>query len=663
VSDSTAAHELSNLDQPKILTWNVPFYGDRRVAITVQSVHAVSGGSFIYELKSESAEGISVNRHFDLYSDVDLGRPKRVPLVLRLYLGNHSPNSERPVDQQFARLLRDTFSQTFTGLSNKEPFKLEPFAEYDSLFTFTEVLDDSHLDHTLVFQIDEFWMGKRDSLYDLASYWNGEVASMTHSEERNSEKYSKNPVRVESIEEEDANGFYLPHLLWHEKPVADNDFTPRISSREEAFDSTHEKTRLFRFNFFVGQCDGGQPNNSKVQPPGNDEIQPQGDGKVSRVPYSWDFGMILADRDLWSRYRDITLGMDKTKTIGRLWNTLCVNNPESLKLLDSMDSPNPYKEGDVTWDDFLSACRKISSIEDVCAFDVDLSTVESFSCWVLELWASFEFSRDRSARWFGVLTDRAKSSKLGLQQVLANCSASLLRALIQLVYTCPQLRSSNRSVYREHVSSRCVASREWYHTASARMKHSPRERLVPLHLPGNYAVRGDWSLAVAAGSRSEVLAHRALDLLSSRRNNLLRLQDGIGLPVRDILPDVNIGDVPTALVCYDEATKRSVPLSYRDVCCLGRPTGSANFFWLWRSQLMNYKRDCFYWRRWLARMLEEQHIWLPPSYRSADVIEELLKPDMSNAWSQFEDGKTTELDEVFKPFNTLLKILKSALRD
>lgn len=97
-----------------------------------------------------------------------------------------------------------------------------------------------------------------------------------------------------------------------------------------------------------------------------------------------------------------------------------------------------------------------------------------------------------------------------LETLVTKCEASLYQCSCNS--SCPARICVLVIVsYLWHASGRAVASREWYHTASAMMKQFPERRLVPLSNCGSYSVRGDWSLAVAAGSRSEIVAHRALD--------------------------------------------------------------------------------------------------------------------------------------------------------
>src|SRR5207253_6051294 len=91
---------------------------------------------------------------------------------------------------------------------------------------------------------------------------------------------------------------------------------------------------------------------------------------------------------------------------------------------------------------------------------------------------------------------------------------------------------------------RAAAARHWYSTASIAYRKlgtgiaadspSGGGSLIPTRLPGRFSVRGDWDLAIAKGSLSTRLGERALDLLSSRRAQIERLRNGLGLPTRDV---------------------------------------------------------------------------------------------------------------------------------
>jgi hypothetical protein len=659
------ANELRQLDETQILAWSVPFYGDRRVAITANPTGTSKRRSPIFELlvKTNASESLEVKRHFDLYADVDIGKPHRIPLVIRLYVGSHVAEETESSRPQFTRVLRDSFTQLFAAPAGEETVRLEPYTQYDRLFTFADVLDASHLDHTLVFQIDEFWIVDRGmSLMDLTDYWNAPVAWTEHNID-----VRGNPgitvLDAGTKEEADPIFFYQPH--YHCLADASNAGVPLISSCEDILKTipsqppkynpegvphvTTARTDLRRWQFFVRRKDGGSPNS-----PANQRIC------VDSIPYLWDFGIILADRDLWKRHKLLSIGTADL-SVSKIWNSLCFH--DKLRFGD-----DPYKVR-VTWDMFFEVCRAIADLEGIPAFDVDLSTVETLSCLLLEVWASIQETLDPGAyseHGFKVLTENEtrRGDRPGLLRLIETYNMSLFAALAQIVYTCPQLRAARRHVFREHASPRAVASREWYHTASAIMQSTPDVKYVPLSLPGTHSVRGDWHLAAAKGSRSEVLAHRTLDMLCNRRNNLLRLQDGIGLPTRDILPDVSCGDLPTSMICFDENANRRIPLSYRDICALGCRPERRDFSWIWRSQISHYQRDSFYWRRWIARMIEEHHNWFVPEVRSdAEAVREVLKGKRaSDNFLKHTKIPRQKVQEMQQRYNELCEIIASALR-
>lgn len=653
------SHELRNLDENQILTWSVPFYGDRRVAITT---NGSASPPIICELRSVKPEMpaissdddlLQVSRHFDLYADVDLGKPHRVPLVVRLYLGNHHAEGTT-TNCQFPKLLQDTFEQQFPAPAGHKVVTVEPYMEYDRLSTFADVLDDSHLDHTLVFQVDEFWAFRNDkALLNLNDYLNGATVATTEHKRDTYAKWSREPSQIKNVADEDPMGIYTPHKNWFETRFGDVPYgTPVISSREASFqklevnsDNDTATQLLKRTNFFVGEDSGGMPQ----------------DHSVNRLPYTWDFGILLANRELWHKYRD--LKDENGVAIATIWNTLCCANADYLKFhRDVKDQQNPIR-----WEAFFQACRRIAELENIPAFDIDLSTAESISCLILELWASNQLDADmvRYEKYFRQMQTRGgRDSCHSLQTLVQNCPGALMKAISQVIVNCPQLRARDRIVYRVPEPSSCVASRQWYHTASAIMKHSPTTNFVPLSLPGNHSVRGDWHLAAAAGSRSEILAHRTFDSLSSRRNNLLRMQDGLGLPVRDILPDVCIGDLPTAMACIDDSCKQMKTLTYRDICSLGVEGKKSQFTWIWRSSINHYERDNFYWKRWLARMIEEHDRWLPSALRSNKVSFDLMFardfPSKYETWVINDDRGP--ISTSIRRFDELRKTLQSALR-
>src|SRR5262249_9623181 len=136
-----------------------------------------------------------------------------------------------------------------------------------------------------------------------------------------------------------------------------------------------------------------------------------------------------------------------------------------------------------------------------------------------------------------------------------------------------------------------VASRHWYKTASQCPDEiTSKEPLVAVRLPGRFSVRGDWFLAVSGGSRSIRQAERALDLLNSRRANVIRLQLGVGLPTRgwhgnedSPSPESSVGILRTKLVSHQRG-QEGVP--YRTFLKIQADNGRGrtaedSFYWLW----------------------------------------------------------------------------------
>jgi KaiC/GvpD/RAD55 family RecA-like ATPase len=604
VAATERLHDLRSLNETQILTWPVSFFGEKKVAITVHSSQTSSKTPGICELRSvdNDSERLACTRDFDFYSDVDLGRAQRIPLKVRLYVGSGADVTQNKSEWQWLRLLRDMFSATFRGLGEDEVLQLESFVNYDGLFTSTGISGAVNRDHTLVAQIDEFWSQKQAALVSLNDYWTKDVGSRI---EWNKGNDGSGPiavkVRADAAAEPEVLDNYAPGAHWIDEPRHSSAPKTRglVLQEIKANQQTEGTCVLRRHDFFIKTQDGGPR-------------QP-----VDRIPYLWDFGMILADRTLWERHQD--LGVPPVDhTVGSIWNKLCF--PTGRRNGDNRDAlalagPLYPEETTVSWEEFLSACRLIAERESIVAFDVDeLCTEESLSCLLLEIWASL--SAELVESWDKVSKrDMTNAKTPSLFDLIDSHRYDLLRALITLVYNCPHFVVENRRLYRKRPQSLAVASRHWYSTACAKMKENVDRRFVPLRLPGKFAVRGDWALAIVQGSRSARLGYRALDIISSRRQNLLRLQEGIGLPVRDVLPDATIAKLTTAMVCR-LGEQKPIRLSYGDICDLGHQEHDDKFRWLWRSQIENYDVDSFSWRRWIAWMIEAQDLWFAPKVRT-----------------------------------------------
>lgn len=633
-------NSIRQLEAPRLVTWVVPFFGEKRVAISTQISTKVSGLPTVFEIRPKRTNATSDNnvdvelleldRHFNLYSDIELGKPKRIPLRVKLYSGNHPTNIDGG-SMSFHSAARSLLSQNFVSPSefgDDGVVTFEEFSRYDELFAIADGIESTRLDHTLVFQIDEFWSEQatsRPSLMKLSSYLDAVTARRKKNDDGTFDPWNEQ----HKIRDVDSFSYFQPHNDVEPTPRKECEYsliancvTPKITHRQSP-----ECQELRRSDFFWDGC------NVKSK-------------KTDRIPYLWDFGFIVADRDLWQAHSSDSI--PGSICVGDVWNSLdfsCTAEP-----LDS----NSTERTAISWDQFFAACNRVRASSSIPAFDLDLSTAESLSCLVFEIWASTEKLLDRGKAIF-----RGSESFLNLGEIVSQYYDSLYYSLCLLTTYCPQLQAKNRKVDRRvgvEESQQIVAARHWYHTASAYLRANNGRNLRFLRLPGSFAIRGDWSLAVASGSRSEMLGHLSLDSLSSRRMNLLRLQDGIGLPYRDIVTDTYSGFIPTALSTRgtDGTLTR---LSYNDVCLLGS-TGDDDFQWAFRSSIRKYDRDSFYWRRWIARMIEEQSLFCPLSMRT--------EQQLSNIWDRVKTGelKNGRANDKISWCNFLERVdlLRSALR-
>ncbi|MCA9216744.1 MAG: hypothetical protein KDB27_26930, partial [Planctomycetales bacterium] len=201
-------NDPARLDENQIRTWDLSFFGEQRVAIGHKGSYASDAPTSIFELCPSNSRGesdnelLSVDRHFSLYEGVERGVPTRIPLCVRLYGGSHSPSEAST--PQFVKVVSDAFSQVFVPVdSGEDVVRFDPSESYDGFFTFADSLDASRLDHTLVFEIDEFWTDDKPSLLDLREYWTATVATKETDDDC--------AIRYVQNREEDIYGIFHPH--------------------------------------------------------------------------------------------------------------------------------------------------------------------------------------------------------------------------------------------------------------------------------------------------------------------------------------------------------------------------------------------------------------------------------------------------------------------
>lgn len=610
---------IGRLSDRKLHTWHVPFYGRRIIAISPVPSLSDSQRSEVRQLRLEASGGdrLLVDPLLDLFGGLATGEPHPIQLRVRLFI--ETPQGERYVAQ-----MTDLFAELYPPLEDARPVVTgtrAPVAEnrrrrYDQLREFC-YLQTGHLDHTVVVQVDDFWVmdGSRRGL-------------------GTQERYLTAPTQPRNTNE---RTFVDPYSLFQPTGAArSGEAAPSPPTRWSCFDCSAYDQKMM---------------------------------KGDRVPYTWDFGFMLCRYDAWRRAQFMTLkayekASGKSVRVGHVWNSM--SNSPSLPL---GRVPPALEEGTLnSWRVFFEACKIVASHRAAqeqprSYFDLSARTGQSLICLVLEVWASeigqsIRRERRRSKKRnlspyermldqvCGVRRGGMDSQAMALNHWLTGPSLApvqhvgqenspqtgfafeLYLALLLLFDALDIGRlidgtPDSATVTRE-ADLTAVAARHWYKTASIEMeKFNEEDAIVPMGLPGGASVRGDWFLAIATGSRSLRLGERAIDLLSSRRSNLLRLRTGVGLPTRsDIVPPHALDGLDTALFTLDEvewkldsgapatedgeanetdhyraARRRTV--SYGRLRGMGEAEGRR---WLWRSNFSHYDRQARVFESWISRL-------------------------------------------------------------
>jgi KaiC/GvpD/RAD55 family RecA-like ATPase len=579
--------ELRALVDHAIYTWRVPFYGESRIAIAaippLSSGYAVgvpesAPRSVVRELKWSPPEPRmrrpEVDPHFELYAGMEEGKPQPVGLEVRMYA--ETAEFARYIDEQ-NEVLRELFATTQGSGKVIRPI---PPQDYNALRDSCAVFRDTRLDHTLILQIDEFWSLRRHGGF--------------------------RPQKP-----------YLDAVTWRDG-VADQTVDPFALFRPGLNDKWHPPEADVvkrRVDFF-------EENGYRLK----DKENGMALEEIDRVPFSWDFGFLLCNIQPWinCRNREVRFWPGKSEKVRDVWDSLPKACGRGDNLAGFAYGDTPGVKSRPSWRRFLGACKVVARAHSsggsnyAAPFDLSMTTAESFSSLIVEIWASESYKRLNkeqreflsSRQWDPPGRGQMKEVSFRLRRHLTEFYLTwlLLVDVLDLSrYADP--RKPFDPVTRA-ADPNAIAVRHWYKTACAAQGAARPEVMVPVGLPGHFSARGDWFLTVTNASRSSWLADRALDFFSSRRGNFERMQLGLGLPTRNIAKGhKDYGDrLRTRLVspCQAEGggfdPGRIANVVYNDLCRIGEREDQ-EFFWLWRSAFRDYDLLARIWQKSLVRMI------------------------------------------------------------
>ena len=620
--------ELRQMVQHNLYTWRFPFYGESRVAITAIPPFSQQYAGIVRELRWESGglgqqdmpavnEPATVDPHFELYTGLEEGRPRPVPLSVRFY-------AETPAMESYIETQNDFLGELFVPAARQSQTGAAsvivgvPATNYNELRDFAYLQMDTRLDHTLVFQVDEFWalrlpnQRKRSGAsHSQWSYLNSVTAKPRAGAGRGAEAY-----------EPDLN--VDPYKF----------FQPREG------EGTKGQREVRRRDFYKSYYDDYTGYERFGEEGAKDALH------VDRFPFTWDFGFLLCQPVAWDTRRSFKVrGKDEKRarlyTVKDIW--------DSLKKATKAGGDGGGAEY-VSWRMFIEACKKAAEgmsdklSKQVTAFDFAQISPESFSCLILEVW----FSEIYDTLLHRIKEAKGKKERHTAEEDLKSFVDTLSKRPLFRPATegeeeerAPRLSSLVEEYWLELYKSwlllievinfsdivgeataldfdfkskntdfSSIASRHWYKTASQCPNEvAARASLVAVRLPGHFSVRGDWFLAVSGSSRSVRQAERALDLFSSRRANVTRLQLGVGLPTR--FPRIeSVKQLRTKLISHERGQDN---VEYETFLKIAETTPKVSvgkkedFHWLWRSSLADYVHSNRIWHKWLNRMLLSWH--------------------------------------------------------
>lgn len=574
ITASQLESELRSLVDHRIYTWRFPFLSENRVAISAIPPISPHAPTVTRELRvvansypETTLVPLVVDPHFEFYSGIEQGKPQPISLEIRLF--EESPAFAEYVKQENVRYC-DLFTplpKNVGGAGDRVIISV-PTDEYDQFRDFCYLQRDTRLDHTLILQVDEFWMVRRRRVRRTSAFrpqWHYLNTTLDEQRKKTSERPQDDTNTIDGDDDLVRKAAMLKSG-WAADPARIFEET-RFDRSETDKKSTRKPTprgkKASRADEFVWHGYNFYRNEDQ-----NEELKEA----IDRVPFMWDFGFLLCREDPWIENQKIELSIlrlhnkkrwetDGFHRVQDVWMSLpmAIKQRSTNKKATKQEDTKSQSKKRPSWRVFLEACYHVARMQTyargtpIPAFDVPAALPQSLSCLILEIWASEIFETKRK----NDLGKRKKSAetfadRLGWRELklpdedlidwLENYQVELFKTWLLLIEVLDMNEWSeaikNGNLRARSINPSTVAARHWYKTAcSATANLSYDEPIVPVGLPGHFSMRGDWFLTVAGGSRSERLASLAIDILNSRRANRVRLESGLGLPTRRLVEE------------------------------------------------------------------------------------------------------------------------------
>src|ERR1051325_2215506 len=302
--------ELRKMVHHNLYTWRVPFYGESRVGITAIPPLSSEYAGIVREVRwesesfgqdtSASTEPPMVDPHFELYTGLEEGNAQPVPLHARFYAETEAMKTFIDNENKF---LSERFIFHNHPAQPSQPCIIfgMPAAGYDEVRDLAYLQRDTRLNHTLLFQVDEFWTMRKPSQHKRAGAFHPQqfyLDSITATAKDRPEAHedyksdlNADPYELFQLRADDP----LPR----EKP--DGEITSLVSRGRHFYEKYYE------------DFSGGEQFEWIHKRP----------YVIDRVPFSWDFGFLLCQERAWQTRKHTTAvdgNRQQTYTVKEVWN-------------------------------------------------------------------------------------------------------------------------------------------------------------------------------------------------------------------------------------------------------------------------------------------------------------------------------------------------------